>query len=295
MAGKKALKDLSDLELMNELKSLGLKSGPITPTTRRLFENRLSKALGCDVVDSSCENKDAFSNFDVRECTTSTTSTVDRTNSTSSSSTESPAIFYGVCFDMDCSLSESASPAIPAVFTSKDDALKAAKKVKGSRFKGFKTKLEAELFSRSHVKDHEKSPATPNTSPAPTDPVSNFKTPTPQQIVKFRAVIERGSAEDFQEIVENNPRYLIGPGDTPVILQEGYRYNALHVAVKNNRKEMCQLIVETLESQHFWDVLLNQEIKTATNSKRREFLVDMYLNTPDKGVRKYKLPRVSRG
>ena len=47
MAGKKAVKDLSDLELMNELKSLGLKSGPITPTTKRLFENRLSKALGC--------------------------------------------------------------------------------------------------------------------------------------------------------------------------------------------------------------------------------------------------------
>ena len=44
------------------------------------------------------------------------------------------------------------------------------------------------------------------------------------------------------------PRYLIGPGDTPVILQEGFRYNALHVAVKNNRKEMCQVIIDTLES-----------------------------------------------
>ena len=151
------------------------------------------------------------------------------------------------------------------------------------------------MFSRSHFKDQEISSGATYTSSVPRDPVSIFKTPTPQEIVKFRAVIERGSSEEFQEKVMTNPRYLIGPGDTPVILQEGFRYNALHVAVKNNRKEMCQSIVETLESESFLDVLLNHEIKTAKNSKRREFLVDMYLNTPDKGVHScntsFRIPR----
>lgn len=285
MAGKKEVKDLSDLELMNELKSLGLKAGPITPNTRWLFEKRLSKARGCDVVDSSShENKTTRVNEDVVVVEECTNSTRDSTSSTPSPF-ESPAVFYGVCFDVDRSSSESASPSLPAVFTSKDEALKVAKKVKGARFKGFKSKLEAECFSRSRrFKEQEKSPATPSALPAPTDPVSSFKSPTPQELVKFRTVIERGSKEEFQEVVFKNPRYLIGPGDTPVILQEGSRYNALHVAVKSNRKEMCQLIIETLESQHFWNILLKQGTETAINSKRKHFLVDMYLNTPDKGV-----------
>ncbi|KAL9966171.1 hypothetical protein ACROYT_G024209 [Oculina patagonica] len=282
MAGKKDVNELSDFELMNELKSLGLKTGPITPNTRWLFEKRLSKARGCDVVDSSShENKTTRANEDVvKECTNSTR---DSTSSTPSPF-ESPAIFYGVCFDVERSSSESASPSLPAVFTSKDEALKVAKKVKGARFKGFKSKLEAECFSRSRrFKEQEISPATPSALPAPTDPVSSFKSPTPQELVKFRTVIERGSKEEFQEVVFKNPRYLIGPGDTPVILQEGSRYNALHVAVKSNRKEMCQLIIETLESQHFWNILLKQETESAIDSKRKQFLVDMYLNTPDKG------------
>ncbi|KAJ7389817.1 LEM domain [Desmophyllum pertusum] len=268
---------------MNELKSLGLNTGPITPTTRWLFEKRLSKARGCDVIDSSCENKDlslrAHENVVVAECRNSISDSTDAALIVS----ESPAIFYGVCFDVDRSSSESASPSLPAVFTSKDEALKAAKKVKGARFKGFKSKQEALRFSRSQLKEQEKSPAPLSTLIFPTDPVSNFKSPTPQQLVKFRAVIERGSSEEFQEVVLTNPRYLIGPGDTPVILQEGSRYNSLHVAVKNNRKEMCQLIIETLESQHFWNILLNQETQSAMNSKGKQFLVDMYLNTPDKG------------
>lgn len=283
MAGKKDVKELSDLELLKELKTLGLKTGPITSSTRQLFEKRLLKARGCDVVDSNCENKDTRVNENV-VVEESTNSTRDSTSSVPSP-LESSAIFYGVCFDVERSSSDSASPSLPAVFTSKDEALKVAKKVKGARFKGFKNKLEAECFSRSRIKEQESpAPATPSASRTPTDPVSNFKSPTPQELVKFRTVIERGSKEEFQDVVFKNPRYLIGPGDTPVILQEGSRYNALHVAVKNNRKQMCQLIIETLESQHFWNILLNQETESAINCKRKQFLVDMYLNTPDKGV-----------
>ena len=281
MAGKRAVDELSDMELMNELKSLGIKTGPVTPSTRRVVEKKLLKARGADFVDSNFESKNSgeSENVTLQE---STKSTRESTTSSTSSTLESPAIFYGVCFDVDRSSSDSTSPSIaavsPAVFTSKDEALKMAKKVRGARFKGFKTKLEAESFARSRFQEQEQ-------SPAPKDPASNFKTPTPQQLVKFRTIIERGAKDEFQEVVVKNPRYLIGPGDTPVILQEGSRYNALHVAVKSNRKEMCQLIVDTLESDHLWNILLNQESQSAAiHSKRKQFLVDMYLNTPDKGV-----------
>ena len=226
MAGKKDIQDLSaDWELLNELKSLGLKVGPISPTTR-----------------------------------------------------------YGVCFDLVCSSSESGLPA-PAVFISKEEALKTVKKFKGALFKGFKTRDEAERFSRSRSNEQETSLAVMNSlSASPADPVSKFKGPTPQELIKFRKIIEKGSRDEFLEMVLINPRYLIGPGDTPVILQEGFRYNALHVAVKNNRKEMCEVIIDTLESQSFWNILLNQETESVVNNQRKQFLVDMYLNNPDKGV-----------
>ena len=281
MAGKRAVDELSDMELMKELKSLGIKTGPVTSSTRRVVEKKLLKARGADFIDSNFESKNSAGESENVTLQESTKSARESTGSTSSA-LESPAIFYGVCFDVDRSSSDSTSPSLaavsPGVFTSKDEALKMAKKVRGARFKGFKTKLEAESFARSRFQEKEQ-------SPAPKDPASNFKTPTPQQLVKFRTIIERGTKDEFQEVVLRNPRYLIGSGDTPVILQEGSRYNALHVAVKSNRKEMCQLIVDTLESDHLWNILLNQESQSAAiHSKRKQFLVDMYLNTPDKGV-----------
>lgn len=282
MAGKKEIRDLSDFELLSELKSLGLKIGPISPTTRRIYERKLSKARGCDVVDSTNKNRSAH---DIRETGNSTVYT-QLTGSTTCAlgGLESPTMFYGVCFDVSRSCSEGEVPSVPAVFTSKEEALKAAKKCKGARFKGFKTRVEAEGFSRSRSVDQEDSSAVKNSMPSPTDPVSNFKGPTPQELVKFRNVIERGLRQEFLETVLKNPRYLIGPGDTPVILQEGFRYNAIHVAVKNNRKDMCKLIIDILESQHFWNILFSQESQSLINDQRIHFLVDMYLNTPDKGV-----------
>ena len=56
MAGKKDVQDLSDWELLNELKSLGMKVGPISPTTRRIYEKKLSKVRGYDVVDNTRED-----------------------------------------------------------------------------------------------------------------------------------------------------------------------------------------------------------------------------------------------
>ena len=281
MAGKKDIQDLSDWELLNELKSLGLKVGPISPTTRRIYEKKLSKVRGYDVVDNTREDRNTRADALADESTKLTNAVTDNCTSRA---LESPAVFYGVCFDLVRSSSESGLPA-PAVFISKEEALKTVKKFKGARFKGFKTRDEAECFSRSRSNEQETSLAVTNSlSASPADPVSKFKGPTPQELIKFRKIIEKGSRDEFLEMVLINPRYLIGPGDTPVILQEGFRYNALHVAVKNNRKEMCQVIIDTLESQSFWNILLNQETESVVNNQRKQFLVDMYLNNPDKGV-----------
>ena len=77
-------------------------------------------------------------------------------------------------------------------------------------------------------------------------------------------------------------RYLVSSGDTPVIVQEGCRYNSMHVAARFNHAKICQLIIETLESDEFWQHFLQLKEQSPTSFKRKQFLVDMYLNTPDK-------------
>ena len=288
MAGRKEITQLSDSELLDELRSLGLNAGPISPTTRRIYEKKLSKARGNDAVDSlACKDYDSENSclkLNSTPCTDSSKALI--TYSTDEVSLGTPAIFYGVYFNNNQSFAEGGSPSVPLVFTCKEKALDVAKKYKGARFKAFKTRSEAERFSQSLSVVQENVAATLSSSAlaSPTDPASHFKGPTPQALIEFRKVIEHGSLEEFRQIVFKNPRYLVGPGDTPVILQEGFRYNAIHVAVKNNRKDMCQLIIDTLESQNFWGILLKEDSSSAVTCQRRHFLVDMYLNTPDKGV-----------
>ena len=269
MADGKDIAALSDQELLRELKKEGCKTGPVTPTTRKLLERKLAKARGVTVV----------------RCTTPTESertllngVAGRVADSSKASIETPvssdgisSVFYGVCY--------AESPDRSAVFTDKTEALKAAKKEKGSRFKSFQTRREAEEFSRSFSRD-----ATHPTPPTPFDPASSFKTPTVQELMSFRKLIEQDKRAEVLEAIRRNPKYLIASGDTPAILQVGSRYNALHVAVRTNRKDMCALIVSSLESDWFWKNYLQQDAGNSVNYRHRQFLVDMYLNTPDKGV-----------
>ena len=95
MAGKKDVKDLSDWELLNELKSLGMKVGPISPTTRRIYEKKLSKVRGCDVVDNTQEDRNTRVDALADESTKLTNAVTDNCTSRA---LESPAVFYGVCF-----------------------------------------------------------------------------------------------------------------------------------------------------------------------------------------------------
>ena len=47
----------------------------------------------------------------------------------------------------------------------------------------------------------------------------------------------------FLQCLTNNPRYLVSSGDTPAILQEGFRYNALHVACRTNQPNVCAKVI----------------------------------------------------
>lgn len=277
---------LSADELISELRKFGLNVGPITPTTRKLFEKKLLKARGQEKRVPDCEEICVLSSTKESDDHDTTDSGVSISNQNIvDTSTRNSAVFhYGVSFDR-CN-NDGNKNTEPAVFSSKQQALQAVKqlKSKGARFKAFKTREEAERFSLSSVSSVSCSPGPVQ---KPVDPVGNFKKPTPQELIQFRKIIESGNFQEFLSIVNNNPKYLISSGDTPVVLQEGFRYNALHIAAKENKAGICKLIVDTVESDRFWIhyLSLHKDLKLSPiHYRRKQFLADLYLNTPDKGV-----------
>ncbi|KAK2090703.1 Ankyrin repeat and LEM domain-containing protein 2 [Saguinus oedipus] len=98
---------------------------------------------------------------------------------------------------------------------------------------------------------------------------------------KLRKAVEKGEKDTFCDLIQSNPRYLIGSGDNPTIVQEGCRYNVMHVAAKEDQASICQLTLDVLENPDFMR-LMHPDDDEAVLQKRIRYVVDLYLNTPDK-------------
>jgi ankyrin repeat protein len=66
-------------------------------------------------------------------------------------------------------------------------------------------------------------------------------------------------------------------------LQEGSRYNALHVAAKAGNAEIGSLILQTVSDVSFIRLLYGEDDSTSCQDRAR-ILLDLYLNTPDKAL-----------
>ncbi|KAG5684775.1 hypothetical protein PVAND_013988 [Polypedilum vanderplanki] len=184
------------------------------------------------------------------------------------------------------------------VFASKEDAIKSLKANKDSRFKSFKNRSDALKFAKSGVNPNisrqESSSSILDSisilkSPPPSIEKqiprnlekSNYPAPKSQDLVKFRKEIEQNHVQKVFEMISTNPRYLVSSGDTPAILKEGPRYNALHVAAMNNHAKMAKLILQTVEQPQFIEML--HGFKNHPNIEIMcQNLLESYLNTPDK-------------
>ncbi|KAG1712235.1 Ankyrin repeat and LEM domain-containing protein 2 [Nymphon striatum] len=170
----------------------------------------------------------------------------------------------------------------PTIFEDKLKVLEFMKKYKDARFKSFPSKLHAIDFSLN-------GPAFDITSPVKSENLENlaeksmFNSLKPQELSKLRKAIERGDIDFFKQCVELNPRYLISTSDTAVIVQEGCRYNSLHVAVKSNKLEICYLILDTIQNPDFIHSMFPRD-PAFTQVQRMKLLLHSYLNTPDKGA-----------
>ncbi|NXS94692.1 ANKL2 protein, partial [Jacana jacana] len=332
------LKQLTPDELREEVVRAGLKCGPITSTTRFIFEKKLAQALfeqqgalegkeagGCIPSDSSqAEARKAVDHnghgsvseeVDFGYCVGLNPPEEDAVmhvncsapvcgagcvDSQTCTQTPSrvPPLFYGVCPVYDDILARNERI---HVYEDKKEALQAVKMIKGSRFKAFSNREDAEKFAKG-ICDYFPSPSksslclspvktgafnrdglcSPETDSANKERANSYKSPRTQDLTaKLRKAVEKGDTVTFSELIWSNPRYLIGSGDNPTVVQEGCRYNVMHVAAKENQSGICQLLLDTLENPEFMRLMYPDDNEVMLKN-RIQYIVDLYLNTPDK-------------
>lgn len=177
-------------------------------------------------------------------------------------------------------------PSLDIVFHDKVDALKALNalnkaSIKASRLKEFASEEEARTYAQRPLTAVNGS--TSKEADAEKSSIAPFKAPAPRDLVPFRRAIEAGKYKEVGEMIWKNPRFLVSSADTAVILMEGPRYNASHIAAKSDRGDILQLILDTVRDEKFLRTLyLNDDAETTTN--RGQVLLESYLNTPDKGA-----------
>ncbi|XP_078010376.1 ankyrin repeat and LEM domain-containing protein 2 isoform X2 [Phascolarctos cinereus] len=343
------LKDLNPDDLREEIVKAGLKCGPITSTTRCIFEKKLAQALmeqqkGAEEVflsppyqasenvainqttkqtlksavlnpakhTSLSEDRDFGYNMGLnppeedalihKTCSVPLTGMADTDSQKDISlPSKDPPLYYGVCPVYDDVLARNERI---HVYEDKKEALQAVKMIKGSRFKAFSNREDAEKFAKG-ICDYFPSPSktcfplspvkmvpffnqdglcSPESESVNKERANSFKSPRTQDLTaRLRKAVEKGDEAMFSELIWNNPRYLIGSGDNPTVVQEGCRYNVMHVATKENQARICQLILDTLENPEFMRLMYPDDDEVMLQERIR-YIVDLYLNTPDKTV-----------
>uniref|UniRef100_A0A6I8NZ77 Ankyrin repeat and LEM domain-containing protein 2 n=1 Tax=Ornithorhynchus anatinus TaxID=9258 RepID=A0A6I8NZ77_ORNAN len=342
------LKQLSPDDLRKEIVKAGLKCGPITSTTRFIFEKKLAQTLieqglvahASISPDEAAENTaSAGSQPETQLFLRSTVmnqskpplfseegdfgynmglnppeeeALMHKTCSAAFSGTDKidslkegpvlakdPPLFYGVCPVYDDVMARNDRV---HVYEDKKEALQAVKMIKGSRFKAFSSREAAEKFAKG-ICDYFPSPSKTPLSPSPVkvgsffsrdglcspdsetvnkERANSYKSPRTQDLTaKLRKAVEKGDEVNFSELIWSNPRYLIGSGDNPTVVQEGCRYNVMHVAAKENQPHICQLTLDILENPEFMRLMYPDDDEIMLK-KRILYIVDLYLNTPDK-------------
>lgn len=172
------------------------------------------------------------------------------------------------------------------IYVDKTEALKVIKEHKTGRLKTFKSYTDAEEYTKTgHEQTYNYSNNIANVvvTSVTEEKSNNFKAPKFQELTYFKKLIESGDLDAVRDTVWGNPRYLISSGDTPAILQEGCRYNALHIAVKAGKADMCELILNTVGNTEFIQLFYGEE-GNKSYVDRADIMLDLYLNTPDKGL-----------
>ncbi|CAG4937917.1 unnamed protein product [Parnassius apollo] len=193
---------------------------------------------------------------------------------------EPHTIYYGVYIP--CEIKKGPDEEALHVYKNKSEALELVRRYKSARFKMFRSHQDAVSFALRGAEPTDAHDGNSNSlmgeKPYP------FKAPSPQDMVALRKSIEAGLASTVRDRIWDNPRYLVSSGNSPAIMQEGSRYNALHIAAKAMNAEICNLILTTVGNPVFVQALYGMDADPESCKEFSSILVDRYLNTPDKAM-----------
>ena len=172
-------------------------------------------------------------------------------------------------------------------YGSKAEALVAVKSLPpGVRFTIVESSTQAELAELTGftLQTHEEQSEITTTADATLSEKANrYPSVKTQDLSGLRKLIEEGKAAEFADVVWDNPRHLITSGDTPEILQVPTRSNALHCGASQRQLPVCKEVIAIIESSRFWELIYPDD-SAETRAKRRDHLIDLYLNMQDKIV-----------
>uniref|UniRef100_A0A915PGX6 Ribonuclease H1 N-terminal domain-containing protein n=1 Tax=Setaria digitata TaxID=48799 RepID=A0A915PGX6_9BILA len=173
-----------------------------------------------------------------------------------------------------------------AVFTTLREASSFANipesKAKGARFKRFRSPDDAKHYAENGD-IFCRSPEISNKNQAAPEPSSIFPSISRIMLNRLKKAIEFKDDKLFLKMAMQNPRYLINIGsDTPTIVVEGFRYNAMHLAAKFGNLYVARHILHLVcDSQTLFALYGTSEEDV---KMRSHILLDCYLNMPDKGA-----------
>ncbi|XP_047027308.1 ankyrin repeat and LEM domain-containing protein 2 homolog isoform X2 [Helicoverpa zea] len=197
----------------------------------------------------------------------------------SPTSMEPPTTYYGVYIPSE--IKKGPDEEALHVYKNKSEALELVRRYKASRFKAFRNRQDAVSFA---LRGAEPTDTTDGNDSLMGEKPYPFKAPSPQDMVALRKAIEAGLSTTVRDRVWDNPRFLVSSGNTPAIMQEGSRYNALHIAAKAMNAEICNLILTTVGNPMFVQTLYGMDADADSCKEFASILVDRYLNTPDKAI-----------
>ncbi|VDM96199.1 unnamed protein product [Thelazia callipaeda] len=175
-------------------------------------------------------------------------------------------------------------PSTGAVFETLKEASKFANspdgKAKGARFKRFHSPKDALNYAK-HGDYFYNSPKAVQKQHV-SESCGIFPSVSRIMLSRLKRSIEAKDDETFTKMVSENPRYLINiSSDTPTIVVEGFRYNALHVASKCGNFNVVEYVLNFVCDIE--KLLTLYETSEENVRMRSNILLDCYLNMPDKG------------
>uniref|UniRef100_A0A1I7ZB98 ANK_REP_REGION domain-containing protein n=1 Tax=Steinernema glaseri TaxID=37863 RepID=A0A1I7ZB98_9BILA len=151
----------------------------------------------------------------------------------------------------------------------------------GARFKRFTLQEEANVYARCGSGD----PTSSETSVSgeqvvASEPSAPYPTASRPQLNEVKRAIESNNNELFRKLAEQNPRVLINTqADTPTVIAEGCRYNALHLAAKVGNLFVTKYVLDLVQDHD----RLAKVYDTQDVAFRSEALLENFLTTPDRG------------